>query len=200
MGLEDCSVARPPFVGLHGCGETPECNSGGYHYQFGQYKFNYKKINEQTADFLSLEQLHAFVAVACKTPKKAPAALVEELIAFGYVKKDGEALIPTIWVSFADKIKPLTSEQQAEYDRLIAPVLELFELQYKVCREAVLAEVPFFLKDDEFAVQHAVGNLMFPRESVFKEALDIGWLTYDATDPESAKHRMPGAYLTIGSC
>lgn len=198
MGLEDCSVARPPFVGLHGCGETPNCSSGGYHYQFGQYKFNYQKINEQTTDFLSLEQLHALVAIACKTPEKAPAVLIDDLIGYGYVKKDKEELTPTIWVTFSDKIKPLTSEQQLEYDRLIAPVEELFESQYKVCREAVLAEVPFFLKNDEFAIQHAVGNLMFPRESVFKEALDSGWLTYDETDPESARRRMLGAYLTIG--
>ncbi len=198
MGLENCSVACPPFVGLHGGGETPDYSSDGYHYQFGQYKFNYKKINEQTPDLLSVEQLHALVAVACKTPDKAPAFVMQELSDFGYVKQVGEEFIPTIWVSFSSKRKAWTSEQQLEYDRLIAPIEELFESQYRVCREAVLAEVPVFLKDDEYAIQHAVQNLMFPREWVLQEALDIGWLTYDETDPESAKRRMLGAYLTIG--
>jgi hypothetical protein len=39
---------------------------------------------------------------------------------------------------------------------------------------------------------------MFPRESVFKEAIDNGWLTYDTSDPDSAKRRMLGAYIVIG--
>lgn len=198
LGLEDCATARPPFVGLHGCGETPEYSGDGYNYQFGQYKFNYERINEQTTDFLSLEQLHALVAISCKTPEKAPAVLVEDLIRFGYVKKEGAELLPTIKVTFADKIKPPTAEQQAEYQQLIAPAEQLLESQYQVCREAVLAEVPFFLRDNEFPIKHAVGNLMFPRESIFKQALDTGWLKYDKADPESAKRRMLGAYLVIG--
>jgi hypothetical protein len=147
---------------------------------------------------LSLGQFQALVAVANKTPEKAPAVLIEELLGYGYVKKENNELLPTIRVVFADKVKPLTAKQQQEYDRLIAPAAELLESQYQVCREAVLAEVPFFLREDDFAVDHAIGNLMVPRGAVFKESLDIGWLTYDKTDPASAKRRMLGARLKIG--
>ncbi|MDR0963808.1 MAG: hypothetical protein LBM60_04235, partial [Clostridium sp.] len=161
------------------------------------YKFNYEQINEQTPTSLFNEQLHTLIAVANKTPEKVVNAYVDELIKFGYVKKVNDKFVPTIRVVYSNKVKPFTATQELEYNKIIAPATELFESQYQVCREAVLAEVPVFLREDEHQINHAISCLMFPRESVFKEALDIGWLTYDKTDPESAKRRMLGAYLAI---
>jgi hypothetical protein len=112
LGLEDCTTSRPPLVGLHGCGETPEHSGSGYSYQFGQYKYKYERIDSQTPDYLSPGQIHALVEVARKTPERAPAILLEDLTRFGYVRKEGGGLSPTFWVQFSDKLGDLTEDQE----------------------------------------------------------------------------------------
>ncbi|MDR0917279.1 MAG: RNA polymerase sigma factor [Oscillospiraceae bacterium] len=195
LGLEDCKIDRPPFIGLHGTGETYDY--GSYNYQFGQYKFQYEKITEQTPVQLSENQCRALVDIARQTAEKTPLVILDELVQFGYLRKDGEAYRPTFMVTFSDKLGELTEEQKAEYQRLAKPAIELLDSLYLVCREAVTSEVPVFLREDEHQISHAIANLMFPRESVFKAALDSGWLSYDVNDPDSAKRRMLGAYLVI---
>jgi hypothetical protein len=197
LGLEDCKIDRPPFIGLHGTGETYDYSNSGYNYQFGQYKFQYEKIQEQTPAQLSESQCRALVDIARKTAEKTPLVILDELVGFGYLRKDGEAYHPTFMVTFSDKLGELTEEQKAEYQRLTKPAIELLDSLYLVCREAVTNEVPVFLREDEYQIGHAIANLMFPRGSVFQAALDSGWLSYDIADPESAKRRMLGAYLVI---
>ena len=137
-------------------------------------------------------------AVARQTPGNSPVSLLDELVGYGYLQKENGQYHPTFLVQFGDKLGELTGEQKTEYQKLTAPAIDLLDSLYRICREAVMQEVPEFLREDAHQINHAIANIMFPRESVFKEALGCGWLRYDATDSESAKRRMLGAYLVIG--
>ena len=196
LGLEDCD-AHAPFVGLHGSGETLDGSNSGYHYYFGQYKFNYEKINDKTPVHLSNELCRALVDCARKTPEHSPAILLDQLVDDGYLVREEQGYRPTFLVQFRGPHCELTSEQKAQDQQLTAPAVALLEGFYQVCREAVLQEVPVALRDDEHQITHAIENLMFPRGAVLQQALATGWLTYDKSDPDSARRRMLGAYLLI---
>ncbi|GHU37609.1 hypothetical protein FACS1894105_10060 [Clostridia bacterium] len=197
LGLEDCKIDRPPFISEHGIGETPDYNNSGYNYQFAQYKFNYESIGEKTPVQLSLEQARVLVDCAKKTYKNHAKHMYDELLEFGYLRKEGKAYYPTFMVTFSDKLDELTEAQKVEIGEMMKPAIDLLDSHYMVCREAVTNEVPVFLREDEYQIGHAIANLMFPRGSVFKEALDSGWLYYDKSDTKSAKRRMLGACLEI---
>ncbi len=208
LGLENSNIQRPPFIGLHGNGETPNMTNSGYNYQFGQYKFKYENINEKTPNHLTDIQCRALVDCAKKNSQNSPISVLDELVNSGHLQKSDGIYLPAFWVqfnnelgemnvNFTDALGKLTEEQKAEFFKLSKPAIDLLDSLYMVCREAVTQEVPVFLRDDEYQIGHTIANLMFPRESVFKEAIDSGWLTYDKTDPESAKKRMLGAYLVI---
>jgi hypothetical protein len=209
LGLENGNTKRPPFVGLHGSGETPDRSNSGYNYSFNQYKFQYENIQSQTPVLLTEIQSRALVDCAKGKAYNSPVDILDGLVETGHLQKKDGTYCPTFWVQFAKELGEqgvyftdapgrLTPEQKAEFERLSAPAFKLLDSYYDVCRDAVKKEVPSFLKDDEYQIRHAIVNLMSARETVFLEALNTGWLIYDKADPENAKRRMLGTYLVIG--
>jgi RNA polymerase sigma factor (sigma-70 family) len=209
LGLESGVEGKPPFIGLHGGGETPDISNSGYNYSFNQFKFQYENIQWQTPVQLTEIQNRALVDCAKNNAHNSPADILDGLAETGHlIKKDG-TYRPAFWVQFAkelaeqgvyftDALGRLTPEQKAEFARLSAPACKLLDSYFAVCHDAVKKEVPSFLKDDEHQIHHAIVNLMSARDTVFSEALNSGWLTYDKADPESAKRRMLGTFLVIG--
>jgi RNA polymerase sigma factor (sigma-70 family) len=209
LGLESGNAKQPPFVGLHGSGETPDRSNSGYHYSFNQFKLQYENILWQTPDQLTEVQSRALVDCAKGNAGNSPVSVLDRLVESGHlIKKDG-TYRPAFWVQFSKELGErgvyftdapgrLTSEQKAEFEKLSAPAVKLLDSYYNVCHDAVKNEVPSFLKDDEYQIRHAIVNLMSARETVFLEAVNTGWLAYDKADPESAKRRMLGTFLIIG--
>lgn len=209
LGLETCNMERPPFIGQHGNGETPDRSNSGYNYQFSQYKFQYENIADMTPNQLSDIQGRALVDCARHKSTNSPTSILEELVETGHLKKIGGEYLPTFWVQFCDQIGEenvyysdalslLTTEQITEYQRLSTTAINLLDSLYNVCREAITQEIPVFLRDDEHQISHAIANMISPRGSVFKEAVDMGWIAYDASDIDSRKHRMLGTHIVIG--
>jgi hypothetical protein len=209
MGLESSDAPRLPFIGQHSSGETPDRSNSGYNYQYSQYKFQYESISEKTPNQLTEIQSRALVDCAKHMSENTPTVVLDELVETGHLIKTEGKYIPTFWVQFADNLSKtkvnitentgiMTDEQKDEYQEITAPAIDLLDSHYMVCRESVTQEIPVFLRDDEYQIGSIIANLMSPREFVFKEAMDMGWLTYDAADPDSAKQRMLGACMVIG--
>ena len=189
LGLEDYKGDRPEFVGLHGCMDTPDYSD---YINFGQYKFNYKGICNKTPVHLKYEEVRALVAAARKELSGIPAAVLDRLVSYGYLKKEGKNYSPTFWVSFSKKIE-LSHQQEIEYRRLLDAAREIAAAHYDFCRKIILDEVPEFLKNDSHQIDHACAAIYHMRGAVLEEALRTGYITYSDNDSRN----MLGAYLFI---
>ncbi len=183
-GYENYHGEKPAFVGLHG-GEVSN---------FGQYKFCYRDIQYQTPVHLSPEEQYALVDAATGNASAADPKMLEKLVGYGYLKKDGGTYKPNILVMKQGTQNKRTPEQEeacrALFDKAVQIALEL----YRFCMEVVGADVSDFLREDRFAVAHACDCIFCSlRGAVLEEALRTGFLHYEDDGPK----RMLGAYLFI---
>lgn len=189
LGLEDYLGDRPEFVGLHGCMDTPDFSD---YINFGQYKFNYKGICNKTPVHLKYEEARVLVAAARKELSGIPAAVLDRLVSYGYLKKEGKNYYPTFWVSFSKSIE-LSHQQEIEYRQLLDAARKIAAVHYDFCRKIILDEVPEFLKNDSHQIDHACAAIYHMRGAVLEEALRTGYITYSDNDSRN----MLGTYLFI---
>ena len=64
---------------------------------------------------------------------------------------------------------------------------------YLFCREQIDKEIPAFLKDDEYQIDHACANIFTLRGAVLEEALRQGYISYAENDDR----KMLGTFLRI---
>lgn len=193
LGLEDYTGERPAFVGLHGCIDTPDYIAQKEIINFGQFKFQYKGINNKTPEHISYDQAAALKAVVQGNVSDIPQPLLETLVAYGYLKFDGNSYTPTFLVIHKDKIKPKTAEQELEYAKLYDKAVTIGYNHYMFCRKIICAEIPDFFKKEHYQIDHACANMIEIRGAVLEEALHTGYISYAESDPRN----MLGAYLSI---
>ena len=96
-----------------------------------------------------------------------------------------------------DKVKEKTSkmskEEQEKHETLRSRAKNIAARHYLFCREQIYNEIPEFLKEDEFQIDHACTNIFSMRGAVLEEAIRQGYLTFDKDDNK----QMLGAYLII---
>ncbi len=196
MGFETYSekYPMPAFVGMHGCMDAAFNENW---INCWQYKFNYHNIHEQTPLHIKFEEAQALKAVVLGDISGVRAAVLEDLVGYGYLKKENGAYIPTFYVRIENNIVKRTEAQQAEYDRIYREVCDILRSHYTYCRDLVLAEVPEAMRDEPHLVNFACTE--FPMEirgTVLEEALRTGWLTYN-DEPDEGKNRALGALMFI---
>lgn len=188
LGLEDYKGDRPSFVGLHGCLDTPDyCEP----INFGQFKFMYKGINSKTPAHISYEEVKALAAAAKKDVSNIPPDVLDKLASYGYLKKQCGRYVPTFCVMFKEKMKPRTAEQEKEYQFLFRKAVKIALAHYKFCRDVIYEEIPEFLRDDQYQIDHACANIYQMRGAVLEGALEAGYISYAEND----ERKMLGAYL-----
>ena len=64
---------------------------------------------------------------------------------------------------------------------------------YLFCREQIHKEIPTFLKDDEYQIDHACANIFNLRGAILEEALRQGYIFYADND----ERKMLGTFLKI---
>ena len=75
----------------------------------------------------------------------------------------------------------------------VCKAAEIAARHYLFCREQIYKEIPGFLKEDEFQIDHACANVFAMRGAVLEEAVRQGFLTFDKDNDK----QMLGAYLII---
>ncbi|MDD4592477.1 MAG: sigma-70 family RNA polymerase sigma factor [Parabacteroides sp.] len=193
LGLEDYQGDRPEFVGLHGCVDTSDYAAEKVNIDFGQFKFQYNGIDKKTPMNISYDEATALVAVANGNTSGVPQKVLEALIRYGYIKSNGTVYTPTFLVINKDRIKPRTTEQEAEHKKLYDEAVNIGYSHYMFCREIISAEIPDFFKDDRYQIDHACANIYEMRGAVLEEALKTGYISYTEND----ERKMLGAYLEI---
>lgn len=200
LGLEDYKGDRPSFVGLHGCVDVPKNTNEVF--DFGQFKFNYKRIADRTPLHLTFEEVKAIISVAKRHTEEVPTELLDRLVNYGYLRKSENTYKPTFLIMLKENLikagkEGITDEQlmkaDAEHIRLLTVVKDIAMRHYSFCREQIYKEIPEFLKDDVHQIKHACSTLCVTRGAVLEEALRTGYISYNEND----QNKMLGAYLML---
>ncbi len=190
------NVPKPDWVGLHGCDDYGEKES----IDFGQYKFNYKRICDQTPTLIGYNVGKALLTIASESSENIADVYEKEISAlldYGYIKKSENGYIPTFAVFYSnDLTKGLDEDEKQEYLSLVKAAEEIVRGHYNYCRELIYSEVPEFMKEDSYQIMHACANVFTTRGAVTLDALKCGYTTYSDKKDEG-KERMLGAYITV---
>lgn len=198
LGFEDYKKVIP-FVGQHGAMDS----SGKRPISFSQFKFNWNGIGDRTPLHLSYAETETLEAVCLgKDLSTVPSEHLTVLTDAGYIVQDGETYKPSLFVFYRqvrrDALEQKKTGDSANYAawekkwrNLENEAIALVQSHTDFCRGVIAAEVPDFLKDNQFQQNFALSNGVNLRGAVFMEAIKTGYLTYD---PEKSSQSL-GAYI-----
>ena len=196
LGLEEYSGDKPSYVSLSGCVSTPK-EKDLPRIDFRQYRFQCCGLNKRTSYDFNYADGQGMVAVANGKSGEVEAAILNRLEAYGYIKQVEGKYVPAIMVirekAFKDKASKMSSEDQEKRETLRSRAKDIATRHYLFCREQIYNEIPEFLKEDEFQIDHACTNIFSMRGAVLEEAIKQGYLTFDKDNDR----QMLGAYLVV---
>ncbi len=196
LGLEEYMGDKPSYVSLSGCVSTPK-EKDLPRIDFRQYRFKCCGLNKRTSCDFNYADGQGMVAVANGKSGEVDKVILNRLETYGYIKKVSGEYIPTIMVVRQDKVKEKTSkmskEEQEKHEALRGRAKDIATRHYLFCREQIYNEIPEFLKEDEFQIDHACANIFSMRGAVLEEAIKQGYLSFDRDNDK----QMLGAYLII---
>lgn len=191
LGMELFRGERPAFVGLHGCVQSLEERNLPT-IDFRQFKFQYRGIADKTPSVLPHAYAQALVEIAKGEGDTVKPAILDRLMEYGYLEKKDGKVQPTFLVMFEDRGE-LAPEAAKKVRTLRKKSVDAALHHYLFCREQIEKEIPEFLKNDAFQIDHACANIFSLRGAVLEEALRQGYLEYG----ESDGRKMLGAELRI---
>jgi len=192
LGMESHNGDEPDFVGLSGCVSNPN-EKDLPEIMFRQFRYKYCGLEKRTPPVLTYADGQAMVAVADGKSTEIDSTILKRLESYGYIKKSEDGYIPTIMVMRKEKTKKMPDEIKKHFDSLRRKATDIATQHYLFCREQIYKEIPEFLKEDEFQIDHACANIFAMRGAVLEEAIKQGYLTFDKDNDK----QMLGAYLVI---
>ena len=137
--------------------------------------------------------MQTMVAVADGKCSDVDNAILKRLESYGYIKKSDNGYVPTIMVMRKEKSRKMPSGIREHFESLRSKATDIATRHYLFCREQIYKEIPEFLKEDEFQIDHACANIFAMRGAVLEEAIKQGYLSFDKNNDK----QMLGAYLVI---
>ncbi len=191
IGLENHPGDKLTFVSLVGCVGSPE-EKDLPEIKFRQYVF--ENLNRNMHDrLLSYAHGKALISVADGRSEDVDKAVLNRLESYGYIKKTDGGYIPTFLVMRKENAGMMSKKAKEQFDMLRKKATEIATRQYLYCREQIYKEIPEFLQDNEFQIDHACANIFSLRGAVVEEAMKQGYLSYG----ENSDKRILGSYLVI---
>lgn len=192
LGMEDCHFGeKPNLVGLRGCVSSPG-ERDLPEIKLRQYKFQYAGLQNYTPQELTYLDGEAMVAVAKGRSSEVNETVLSRLESYGFIRKTDTGYQPAILVMQNTGMEDVPENELSELNSLLDNAGKIAERHYLFCRELIYKEIPDFLKDDEFQIDHACANICTIRGAVLEEAIKEGYLTLN----ENSKQTL-GAYLII---
>ena len=192
LGMESYQGDEPSFVGLHGCVSSP-AERNLEEISFQQFKFLYKRIAEKTPTTMPYNYAKALVSIAKGETDNLDESVISYLEEHGYIKKDKNGYRPTFLVMFRSKNKAMPPKDLETLENLRSIATKIAMQHYLFCREQIHKEIPAFLKDDEYQIDHACANIFGLRGAILEEALRQGYISYAEND----ERKMLGTFLRI---
>jgi len=171
LGLETVDFEEPLTVGRHGYMD-PDKDSEDNHPVFGQFKYQYRNIEERTPLFLTYKEALTIWKVAVGREDECVPELLRRVAGYGYLRQTETGYMPAIVVfPGANVLDGLPEKERAEL-------------------QAMRNEAAGVLKGlREIVVDSVVPSGM--RGYILNEALASGWLRYE----EGKTPDTVGAYL-----
>ena len=193
VGYQITDRPHLPFVGVHGCFSTrddlPPIN-------FDQIKFMHGNIHLQTPESLTHEEGYALQLVAKGQWNECYKDMLDNLMKYGYIRKEGEEYIPNILVfdgRASDKyVCNFTEKEQAELRALADRLHALFGELASYSNKVTIDDLPMRFRKDKTICALACGNTGFDRSDVLEQAITDGWLKHDENTS-----KVIGAYLIL---
>lgn len=192
LGLEIYRGDPPKSVSLTGCVSNPD-EKDLPEIWFRQYHFRFGGIEARNPPSLTYADGQGLVSVANGTSKDVDPAILKRLESYGYIKKVNEDYIPAIMVIRRNNLRQMPKETQEQFEALRCSARDIAARHYLYCREQIYKEIPDFLKEDKFQIDHACANIFAIRGAVLEEAIKQGYLSFDQDDHK----QMLGAYLML---
>ena len=192
LGMESHNGDEPDFVGLSGCVSNPN-EKDLPEIMFRQFRYKYCGLEKRTPPVLTYSDGQAMVAVAEGKSTEIDSTILKRLESYGYIKKSEDGYIPTIMVMRKEKAHKMPKEIKSHFELLRRKATDIATRHYLFCREQIYKEIPDFLKEDVFQIDHACANIFAMRGAVLEEAIRQGYLTFDKDNDK----QMLGAYLVI---
>ena len=190
LGLEKHSAYEPNFVSLIGCVSNPNEKSLP-EIKYRQYLF--KRFEKSHTLKFTYSDGQGLVAIANGKSSEVEAVTLKRLEEFGSIKKTDGGYIPKILVMRRENFKKMPDTEGECFEALRHKAADIATRHYLFCREQIYKEIPDFLKEDEFQIDHACVNIFSMRGAVLEEAIKQGYLTFDKDNDK----QMLGAYLVI---
>ncbi len=192
LGMESHNGDEPDFVGLSGCVSNPS-EKDLPEIMFRQFRYKYCGLEKRTPSVLTYADGQAMVAVADGKSAEIDSTILKRLVSYGYIKKSEDGYVPTIMVMRKEKAHKMPDEIKAHFESLRRKATDIATRHYLFCREQIYKEIPDFLKEDVFQIDHACANIFAMRGAVLEEAIKQGYLLFDKDNDK----QMLGAYLVI---
>ena len=192
LGMESHNGDEPDFVGLSGCVSNPN-EKDLPEIMFRQFRYKYCGLEKRTPPVLTYADGQAMVAVAEGKSTEIDSTILKRLESYGYIKKSEDGYIPTIMVMRKEKAPKMPKEIKSHFELIRRKATDIATRHYLFCREQIYKEIPDFLKEDVFQIDHACANIFAMRGAVLEEAIRQGYLTFDKDNDK----QMLGAYLVI---
>lgn len=180
IGMELFRGERPAFVGQHGCVQSLEERNLPY-IDFRQFKFQYGGIANKTPSVLPYAYAQALAAAAKGESESVEPAILERLTEYGYLEEKNGKIQPTFLVMFEDRGE-LPPDAEEKVRTLRKKAADAAMRHYLFCRGQIEKEIPEFLKNDAFQIDHACANIFSLRGAVLEEALRQGYIEYSEND------------------
>ncbi len=148
-GYEDIDWQKPHFVGQHGYISHDEAEVK-MDIDFSQFKFRHQNIQEKTPLHLNWKETYTLWLVCNGRMEACEKTYLEKLIAYGYLKKDVEAIVPNILIFSRNAKKPHNEALTAKLTALKEEIICLFKKAPHIQRGYVI-----------------------------DQAIENGWLVYD---------------------
>ena len=191
LGMEKYCGDHPDFVGLNGCVSNPR-ERDLPEIMFRQYRFKYRGL-EKNIPLISYADGQGVLNVANGKSSEVDSSVLKRLEKYGYVRKNDNEYEPAILVMRRERSRRMPKEAREQFETLRYKARDIAAEHYLFCRELIYKEIPDFLKEDEFQIDHACANIFDMRGAVLEEAVKQGYLTLDSGNDQKTL----GAYLVI---
>ena len=192
LGMEIYNGEKPKYVGLSGCVSSPDVKDLPEIW-FRQFHFKCFGLEKRTYELLAYTDGRGLLSVADGNSEEVNESVLNRLENCGYIKKTDVGYVPAIMVMRKEKMHAMPKDVWEKYKKLRAKACDIATKHYLFCRELIYREIPDFLKDDEFQIEHACVNIFAIRGAVLEEAVRQNYLSFDKDNDKKTL----GAYLLI---
>ena len=193
VGYQQADVPDLPWVGQHGCMDTPEDEVW---IPFQQYKFYREGMDRLTPDYLSHKEAVTLLQIVKDNASDCDGKVLERLVEYGYARKTANGYEPTIVVfenSQADvHITQFTEEEVRRVKDLTAEIVAILQELFDYAYELNLKNMPASLADDPMIKDFAASHTAFDRSIILEQAIADGWIKFD-----EHSSRAVGAFMYV---